>query len=220
MTRIICHSFSYPTATRRRFLSFHLSHCFSQMRHSAGVAAIAAQVLIFAAFALLPGQAAALSSHADPNAYLFNLSFGDLQQELATARQAGQRGLFIMFGNDDCPWCEKMKSEVFSLPEVQKYYRKYFRVLEVDTEGDTPVTDFSGHEMSAKDFAFKGFHIRATPVFIFFDLDSKPVMRYTGATSGVKEFMLLGKFVVEGHYKEETFIAYKRRQLAAEGGPE
>lgn len=217
MTSIICHSFSDKAARRRGFLSFHLSGSFSGTKHSA-VAAIAA--LIFSTLALLPCQAAALSSHADPAAYFFNLSFGDMQEELATARQAGQRGLFIMFGNDDCPWCEKMKSDVFSRPQVQRYYRKYFRVLEVDTEGDTQVTDFSGHEMSAKDFAFKEFHIRATPVFIFFDLDGKPVMRYTGATSGVKEFMLLGRFVVEGHYKEETFIAYKRRQLAVEGGPQ
>jgi thioredoxin-related protein len=185
------------------------------MRHSVVVAVAIAQLVIFS---LLPAPAA--SHHADPGAYFFNLSFGDLKEELATARQNGQIGLFIMFGNDDCPWCEKMKSAVFSVPEVQKYYRKYFRILEVDTEGDMPVTDFSGHEMSAKDFAFKELHVRATPVFIFFDLDGKPVMRYTGATSGVREFMLLGRFVVEGHYKKETFIAYKRKELDMKGGSE
>lgn len=190
------------------------------MRHRVVIVAVSVQLLMFCVFFLLPGHVLATSSRADADTYFFNLSFGDLKEELATARRNEQRGLFIMFGNDDCPWCEKMKSAVFSMPEVQKYYRKYFRLLEVDTEGDTPVTDFLGREMSAKDFAFKEFHIRATPVFIFFDLEGKPVMRYTGATSGVKEFMLLGRFVVEGHYKEETFIAYKRKQLAAEGGPQ
>jgi len=190
------------------------------MKHRTITAVIAVQLLFFGVLALFPNPSSAASPGRDPSVYFFNLSFGDLQEELATARQDGQRGLFIMFGNDDCPWCEKMKSKVFSQPKVQKYYRKYFRILEVDTEGDTPITDFSGHEMSAKNFAFKEFRVRATPVFIFFDLHGKPVMRYTGATSGVKDFMLLGKFVAEGRYKSQTFIAYKRKQLAAEGGSE
>lgn len=190
------------------------------MRHPTITTAIAFQLLIFLATVFLPSPAFAVSPGRDPGTYFFNLSFGDLPEELETARQDGQRGIFIMFGNDDCPWCKKMKSKVFSRPEVQKYYRKYFRILEVNTEGDTPITDFSGRKMTEKDFAFKEFRVRATPVFIFFDLHGKPVMRYTGATSGVKDFMLLGKFVVEGHYKDQTFIAYKRKQLAAEGDPE
>ncbi|GBE11816.1 disulfide bond reductase DsbH precursor [bacterium BMS3Bbin14] len=190
------------------------------MKHQTITAVIAVQLLIFWVLALFPTPLSAASPGRDPSVYFFNMSFGNLQEELATARQDGKLGLFIMFGNDDCPWCKKMKSKVFSQPKVQKYYRKYFRILEVDTEGDTPITDFSGHEMSAKNFAFKEFRVRATPVFIFFDLHGKPVMRYTGATRGVKDFMLLGKFVAEGHYKNQTFIAYKRKQLAAEGGSE
>ena len=126
------------------------------MRHHVVITVFAAQLLILSVFSLLPGHAMATSSAADSDAYLFNLSFGDLKEELATARRKGQLSLFIMFGDDDCPWCEKMKSAVFSVPKVQQFYRKYFGVLEVDTEGDTPVTDFSGREMSAKDFAFRG----------------------------------------------------------------
>lgn len=191
----------------------------SAMSRMARTAAIAALV-IFLLPAFLPAPVSAASSYADPGACFFNLSFGDLPEELATARRNGQRGLFIMFDEADCPWCEKMKAEVFSRPRVQKYYREYFRILKVDTEGDTPVVDFSGREMAAKTFAFKEFHVRATPVFIFFDLAGRPVERYTGATSGVKEFMLLGRFVVKGLYKKEPFIAYKRRQLAVKGGAE
>ena len=61
-----------------------------------------------------------------------------------------------------------------------------------DTRGDTMLTDFSGREMAEKDFAFKEHRVRATPVFIFFGLDGKPMLRYTGATRDVDEFLWLG----------------------------
>jgi len=119
-----------------------------------------------------------------------------------------------MFGNDECPWCAKMKAGVFNQVRVQDYYRKYFRILEIDTEGDTAVIDFDGKEMAQKDFAFKYNRVRATPVFIFYDLNGKKLTRYTGATRDVDEFMWLGQYVVQGHYKNKRFTVYKRAQLA------
>jgi thioredoxin-related protein len=66
--------------------------------------------------------------------------------------------------------------------------------------------------MSQKDFAFKKHRVRATPVIAFFDLDGKRVHRHTGKTSGVEEFMLMGRYVAEGHYKELSFTRFKRSQ--------
>jgi thioredoxin-related protein len=34
-------------------------------------------------------------------------------------------------------------------------------------------------------------------------------MNYTGATGSKEEFMLLGKFVAEGHYKKTRFTQYQ-----------
>ena len=82
----------------------------------------------------------------------------------------------------------------------------------VDIEGDVEITDFGGKVMSQKDFAFNEFRVRATPVIAFFDLDGKLVYRHTGRTADVSEFMLMGKFVAEGKYKETKFARYKREQ--------
>jgi thioredoxin-related protein len=82
----------------------------------------------------------------------------------------------------------------------------------VDVEGDVEVTTFGGDTMTQKDFALKSHRVRATPVFAFFDLDGNLVARYTGATRDAEEFMLLGRYVVEGAYKETTFTKYKRAQ--------
>jgi thioredoxin-related protein len=58
--------------------------------------------------------------------------------------------------------------------------------------------------------AEKIYRVRATPVMIFFDLEGKPVVRYTGPTTTKEEFMMLGEFFVSGSYKEMPFTRYKR----------
>ena len=105
-----------------------------------------------------------------------------------------------------------MKINVLNRPDVQAYYRENFLMYPVDIEGDVQITDFNGEAMSQKDFSFKEFRVRATPVIAFFDLDGKLVQRHTGRTSDAAEFMLMGKFVAEGKYKETKFARYKRMQ--------
>lgn len=62
------------------------------------------------------------------------------------------------------------------------------------------------------DFATRDYRVRATPVFQFFNLDGEPIARFTGATRNVREFMQLGEFVVEEHYKDQNFTRFKREQ--------
>lgn len=143
----------------------------------------------------------------------FDQHFGNLRQELQTAREEKKQGVFIMFEQDECPWCEKMTTTVMNQSAVQSYYRKHFRTLTIDIKGGTPLTDFSGKEMAERDFAFQH-RVRATPVFMFFNLDGQPMVKYTGATRDATEFIWLAQFVVEGDYKNKAFTAYKRDKLA------
>lgn len=151
----------------------------------------------------------------DAMTHFFEQSFGNLKDELVLAKQGGKQGVFVMFNDPDCPWCQKMKATVLNQVAVQDYYRAHFRVLHVDTRGDAMLTDFSGRETSEKDFAFKEHRVRATPVFIFFGLDGKPMYRFTGATRDIDEFLWLGEFVVQGEYKTRNFTVYKRERLTA-----
>lgn len=167
-------------------------------------------------FLLVLGTAMPLA-HAqtrDALTHFFHQSFGNLKEEAETARAEGKLGLFVMFNDPDCPWCNKMKATVLSQSHVQEYYRRHFRPLHIDTRGDTPIVDFAGREMAEKDFAFKEHRVRATPVFVFFDLEGKPVMRYTGATATVEEFLWLGEFIQSGEYRTKNFTVYKRERLA------
>lgn len=167
-------------------------------------------LLLLACLFSLNGVAA--ETPKDPYTYFFNETFGDFSEELANAREQGKQGVMIFFEMEECPFCHWMKLNVLNQPAVQAYFREHFLLFPLDIEGDVQITDFKGKAMSQKDFAFKEYRIRATPVIAFFDLDGKLVQRHTGRTADAAEFMLMGKYVAEGHYKDMRFTRFKREQ--------
>ena len=146
----------------------------------------------------------------DPDEYFFHQTFGDLPEEAETAREEGQSGILVMFELNDCPWCERMKAMILNQSVVQDYFRQHFRILMMNVEGDNLIVDFNGEEIVEKDWALRHNRIRATPVFIFLNLEGKRVMRFTGAAKDVEEFLLLGEFVVDKHYENSNFVKFKR----------
>lgn len=159
---------------------------------------------------LLTGSAQAAKSQ-NPEEYFFDSSFGDFSEELSRAKESGKKGVMIFFEMDECPFCHWMKGNVLNQVEVQKFYKDNFLIFTVDIEGDVEIINFKGQEMTQKDFAFKENRVRATPVIAFFDLKGERVMRFTGRTKDVEEFLLMGQFVVEQAYKTEKFSRYKRK---------
>jgi len=148
----------------------------------------------------------------DPGEYFFDQSLGDFREELENARAQGKSGVLLFFEQEECPFCHRMKTSVLNRPEVQDYYKEHFLIFPVDIEGDVEIVDFAGNSRTEKDFAFREHRVRATPVFAFFDLDGKPVTRYTGATRDAEEFLWLGEYVVSGAFKEMSFSRYKRQR--------
>ncbi len=148
----------------------------------------------------------------DAQQYFFNESFWDLPEELETARAEGKQGILIMFEMDECPFCHRMKNTILNQPDVQDFFRERFQILAIDIEGDVEMVNFRGEDTIMKDFAFKEYRVRATPVFAFFDLDGKYIKRarFTGAASSKEEFLLLGRYVAEKAYEAESFTRYKR----------
>jgi thioredoxin-related protein len=156
----------------------------------------------------LPAQPA-VAEVRDPQNYFFMVKMGDFKEELAGARKEGRQGVLIMFEMEDCPFCARMKGTVLNRSEVQDWYRSHFLIYDMDVKGDTEMTDFQGNATTEKAFALTN-RARATPTFLFFDLAGNPIVRFTGATQGAEEFMLLGRYVVEGAYKTEPFNVYKK----------
>jgi len=47
---------------------------------------------------------------------------------------------------------------------------------------------------------------------LFFDNEGKLMTRFTGTTRDTQEFLWLGEFVVDAHFKTERFSSYKRKR--------
>lgn len=163
-------------------------------------------LLLLLAFLCLP----ALAEVRDPNEHFFQPKLGDLKDDLAAARAEGKNGILLMFEMDDCPFCDRMKRTVLNQSQVQDYYRQHFLIYPMDTRGDAAMVEFTGKNTTEKSFALAQ-RARATPTFIFYDLDGNVMTRFTGATQTVDEFLLLGRYVVEGAYKDMPFNVYKRQ---------
>ncbi len=145
-------------------------------------------------------------------AEFLDMTLGDFPEEIQTAQKQGKKGIMLFFEMDDCPFCHWMKEKIFTQPEVQKFYKKHFLIFSVDMQGDVEITDFKGKTMPQKKFA-KNSHVRATPTFVFYDLNGSEITRYFGATQTAEEFLWLGEYVVKGIHKDMPFVKYKQQRL-------
>ena len=139
--------------------------------------------------------------------------FKDLQADVEQAESEGKAGVFAFFEMDECPFCHRMKTQVFTDPAVQAYIKEHLVTVSIDIEGDVMMTDPSGASLKEKDFAFERYRVRATPVMIFFDTEGEPAVRYTGPTHTPDDFIKLMEFFVSGAYEEPgmNFFKYKKQ---------
>ncbi len=135
------------------------------------------------------------------------LSFLNLREDLEETRSEGKY-LFIMFEQEGCPFCDKMRRITFQHPQVKKFFTKYFYMVEIDIKSSNPVVYFDGREMTEKELAHK-FRVRATPHFVFFDENGNVILSMPGYIPP-EEFLLIGKFIAEGHYKKMSFYKFKK----------
>ncbi len=149
-------------------------------------------------------------SFAEDNVSLFDQHFNDYSENLEDAIDAEKKGLFVFFHMEECPFCQKMRRNVFTKKPVIDYFREHFLNFEIDVESSVMLTDFKGNTIEEKIFAQRHNLVGATPVLAFFDLNGKRVVRRTGFTNQ-KDFLLLANYFVEKAYKEESFARYKRK---------
>jgi len=148
----------------------------------------------------------------DPGEHFFESTFGDYSEELEIAREEGKKGTFLFFEEDDCPFCARMKGTILNQSAVQVFYREHFKNYRINIKGEVEIVDFAGEAMLEKVFAEKRNKVRATPLMAFYNLDGQMVVRYTGAASSIKEFLMLGQYMLDKGYLKQSFSRYKRLQ--------
>lgn len=171
---------------------------------------------ILLALFLVAATAASAQVTRDPHLHFFQAGFGDLKEELALARAEGKQGLFLMFSAEACTPCIVMKRTVLNQVPVQEHFRRHFRVLEIDYNGDAEMADIAGRPMRSKDYAQNVARVRGTPSFTVIGLDGKELLRHYGTTNGPRQFMWFADYVVDGTYQRQPFDAYWHQKLAAD----
>lgn len=147
--------------------------------------------------------------------HFFELSFGDLPEEIQLAREQGKLGLFVMYGAENCAPCIRMKTTILNQPQVQEHFRRHFRVLHIDFNGDSEVVALDGRAMRSKEFAREVARVRGTPTFSVIGLDGKELLRHFGPTRNAAEFMWLADYVVAGEHRRRPYEAYRKERRAA-----
>jgi thioredoxin-related protein len=162
------------------------------------------------ALATLAAAPAHSAERAAPEDFYNIVAFGDFQQNLRSALDSGKEGILVYFYQDQCPFCHKMEQEVFTKPIVHDFFHEYFDVYKVNIKGNKQFVDVDGDRLSQVKFAVQN-RARATPTLIIFGKGGKELVRFV-TNPTVEEMLALGKFVVDGEYKQDRdFFQYKSK---------
>lgn len=149
-----------------------------------------------------------VTAHAAAGDAFFDASLGDFAAELKSARQEGKLGVLLVFEAEGCPFCHRMREQVLGRPAVQQYFRRHFSIFTVDINGSVTVTDFAGKEVTEKALSL-AYKVRGTPTFVFVGVDGQTMARHAGTTRDAEEFLALGRYVVDGHWRNASYEQHR-----------
>jgi thioredoxin-related protein len=144
-------------------------------------------------FALLVALAAGLagSAAAQPTSEPFNPSphaieiprwfketFLDFHEDIREAAVQGKR-LMVYFGQDGCPYCQRLMRVNFGQKDIVEKTRRHFNAVAINLWGDREVTWIDGKAYSEKNFAAT-LKVQFTPTLLFFDEKGNVVLRVNG----------------------------------------
>ncbi len=140
-------------------------------------------------------------------------SFMDLKEDLAEAAEAGKR-FAVIWEQRGCPYCRETHMVNLARPEINRYIRENFAVLQLDLWGSREVTDFDGEVMEERALARK-WRIVFTPTIMFFA--ASVAEGKTGAEAEVVRmpgyfkpfhFITMFEYVKESAYESQHFQKY------------
>lgn len=156
----------------------------------------------------------------------FSLTFRDVAEDIAAAKQEGKR-LVMIFEQRGCIYCAKMHEELLSDPEVSDFIKANFKVVQYNMFGDEEVTDLDGEVLTEKSAARKWGYL-FTPTLVFLPEDAPDGLNVAEAAVatmpgafGKWTFLNMFRWVAEkGYDGDEHFQKFHARiisELRAQG---
>ena len=106
-------------------------------------------------------------------------SFLDLRDDIQEAADEGKH-FAILWEQRGCPYCKEMHRVNFAKPEIRKYLKANFNILQLDLWGPRKVTDLDGKEMGERELAQR-WRVNFTPTMNFFPIDTGKSLGKIGA---------------------------------------
>lgn len=148
-------------------------------------------------------------------------SFLVLPEDLEEAAVQGKR-FVTMWELAGCPYCRETHLVNFARPDICRYIRENFVILQLDFAGARLVTDFDGEELDERALRAK-YGIRFTPTLQFFPETRDAIGERSGREievariAGYQEpdaFLATFRFVREKAYERMSLREFLRSQIA------
>jgi len=144
----------------------------------------------------------------------FKFSLGELNDDLAEAKQAGKKGIITYFGQKRCAYCEQFFKTSLSDIDIKNYLQKHYDLIAFDIWGIDDITDTDGTSYTERELSIH-YKSNFTPSLVFYNEEGTPVFRLRGFYPPYK-FRAALHYVTEGFYKKETFSDYFARATPGE----
>jgi thioredoxin-related protein len=182
-------------------------------------------ILGFLAFVIMTAPAFA-AEMGDDGLYKpdwFSLTFKDVGEDLAAAREEGKR-LVLIFEQRGCVYCRKMHEVVLADPQVRDYIKANYKVVQYNLFGDEEVTDLDGEVLTEKKAARK-WGVVFTPTVVFLPEDvtestnvgKAAVSVMPGGFGKMTTLHMYEWVVAKGYEGDEHFQKYHARRLEEDG---
>jgi len=110
----------------------------------------------------------------------------DLGKAKAKAKEENRLVLMDFTGSDWCPWCIKLRKEVFSTPEFTEYAKKNLVPVEIDFPRQKPQSE----ELKKANEALQAkYHIQGYPTVIVLNREGKKLGELGYEPGGPKGFI-------------------------------
>lgn len=90
----------------------------------------------------------------------------------AVAAKKSRLPILVMFGADDCGYCEKLEAEILKPMVISGDYHDKVIIRKMMIDDFDSVRDFKGAELDASEFADK-YHVTVTPTVMLLDSDGE-----------------------------------------------
>jgi len=95
----------------------------------------------------------------------------DFHGEAVVAKKS-RLPILVMFGADDCSYCEKLEAEILNPMYISGDYHDKVIIRKMMIDDYDSVRDFKGAELEASEFADK-YHVTVTPTVMLLDSDGE-----------------------------------------------